>query len=397
MTAREYIAPLAARLRTALADEKQRVNLLVLMGLAGLVLLAFSAWLPADDAAQPAPAAVQETAADYAAQLESRLTALIRRVDGAGNTAVMVTLESGSESVYATDTDRDGGSTHVLLGSGGADGLVETVQTPRVLGVAVVCEGGGTAAVQKPRDRAGGGTDRRRRQPYHRSKDGIDQRRGGQTMKQLTAKLKSRGATAAVLTLALGAAVYLNWSFSRGAPPSLLVSDTTADAVETAAAAPVTDQLAVEAAAGAEDTETSAVDDADKNYGEAQLVSVNQDSGTEFFESARLTRSKARDEALDTLKKSLKDAGLTKEEKDALTSELSARISNITLETKLETLIKSKGFPDCVVNLEGSKANVTVMTENDALTAEEVTRVRDALLSQCKGLTAQDITIVEVK
>lgn len=148
MTARECIAPLAARLRTALADEKQRVNLLVLMGLAGLVLLAFSAWLPADDAAQPAPIAAQETAADYAAQLESRLTALIRRVDGAGDTAVMVTLESGSESVYATDTDRDGGSTHVLLGSGGADGLVETVQTPRVLGVAVVCEGGGTAAVQ---------------------------------------------------------------------------------------------------------------------------------------------------------------------------------------------------------------------------------------------------------
>lgn len=216
-------------------------------------------------------------------------------------------------------------------------------------------------------------------------------------MKQLTAKLKSRGTTAAVLTLALGAAVYLNWSFSRGAPPSLLVSDTTADAVETAAAAPVTDPLAVEAAAAAEDTETSAVDDADKNYGEAQLVSVNQDSGTEFFESARLTRSKARDEALDTLKKSLKNAGLTKEEKDALTTELSARISNITLETKLETLIKSKGFPDCVVNLEGSKANVTVMTENDALTAEEVTRVRDALLNQCKGLTAQDITIVEVK
>lgn len=147
MTAREYIAPLAARLRTALADEKQCVNLLVLMGLAGLVLLAFSAWLPADDAAQPAPA-VQETAADYATQLESRLTALIRCVDGAGDTAVMVTLESGSESVYATDTDHDGGSTHVLLGSGGADGLVETVQTPRVLGVAVVCEGGGTAAVQ---------------------------------------------------------------------------------------------------------------------------------------------------------------------------------------------------------------------------------------------------------
>ena len=42
MTAREYIAPLAARLRTALADEKQRVNLLVLMGLAGLVPVSYT-------------------------------------------------------------------------------------------------------------------------------------------------------------------------------------------------------------------------------------------------------------------------------------------------------------------------------------------------------------------
>ena len=215
-------------------------------------------------------------------------------------------------------------------------------------------------------------------------------------MKQVSAKLKNRGATAAVLMLALGAAVYLNWSFSREAPPSLVVSDTVGEAVETSAAVSeiLTDPLAVETAA---DAEPAAEELGDKNYGEAQLVSVNQDSGTEFFESARLTRSKARDEALDTLKKSLKDAKLSDAEKDQLTTELSARISNITLETKLETLIKSKGFADCVVNLEGSKANVTVMTENDALTAEEVTRIRDALLNQCKGLTAQDITIVEVK
>ena len=215
-------------------------------------------------------------------------------------------------------------------------------------------------------------------------------------MKQLSAKLKSRGATAVVLTLALGAAVYLNWSFSREAPPSLVVSDTAGEAVETSAqgAEPITDPLVLETAAGADTQMMSAEETAN---GEAQLVSVNKDSGTEFFESARLTRSKARDEALDTLKKSLKDTKLTSEEKEQLTTQLSDRISNITLETKLETLIKSKGFTDCVVNLEGSKANVTVMTESDALTAEEVTRIRDALLSQCKGLTAQDITIVEVK
>ena len=214
-------------------------------------------------------------------------------------------------------------------------------------------------------------------------------------MKQVSAHLKSRGATAAVLTLALGAAICLNWSFSRNAPAELTMPDT----VETSAGAavPITDPLAVETVTEADDAEAAADDTADKNYGEAQLVSVNKDSGTEFFEAARLTRSKARDEALDTLKKSLKDAKLTAEEKTQLTEELSTRINNITLETKLETLIKAKGFADCVVNLEDSKANVTVMTESDALTAEEVTRIRDVLLGQCKRLTAQGITIVEVK
>ena len=54
MTARERLAPLAARLRATLADEKQRVNLLVCMGLAGLLLLAVSSWLPADSSTQSA-------------------------------------------------------------------------------------------------------------------------------------------------------------------------------------------------------------------------------------------------------------------------------------------------------------------------------------------------------
>lgn len=151
MTARTYSEALTAKLRTALSDEKKRVNLLIGIGLAGLLLLAVSAWLPTDSAKSTQPmqtAPVSDSSDNYAARLEERLTALISAVDGAGKTTVMVTLESGSESVYATDTDSDGASTHVLLGSGGADGLVETVQTPRILGVAVVCEGGGTAAVQ---------------------------------------------------------------------------------------------------------------------------------------------------------------------------------------------------------------------------------------------------------
>ena len=192
--------------------------------------------------------------------------------------------------------------------------------------------------------------------------------------------------TAAALALALGGAVYLNYSFSQAVP----------ETVSTAASAQTT-ALEEEAVAvldpltGQEATETG------KNYGEAQLVSVSKDSGTEFFEAARLARTKARDEALDALKKSLKNAQLTDDEKTALTEQLNAQVNNITVESALETLIKAKGFADCVVMLDGDKVSVTVMTENDALTADEVTRIRDVVLSQLKGCKAQDITVVEVK
>lgn len=57
----------------------------------------------------------------------------------------------------------------------------------------------------------------------------------------------------------------------------------------------------------------------------------------------------------------------------------------------------SKGFADCVVSIGEGRADITVMTENDALTADEVTRIRDAVLGKCKGLSAQDITVVEVR
>lgn len=211
-------------------------------------------------------------------------------------------------------------------------------------------------------------------------------------------KPHTRQATAAALALALGAAVYLNWSFARAAPRDLTVGTVTDDTVQEVAAVvdPLTEE-SQEVAAPVDDTAADTQQPAGKNYGEAQMVSVNKNSGAEFFESARLARTKARDEALDTLKKSLKDAKLTEAEKKSLTEDLAAQVGNITLETKLETLIKSKGFADCVVDLEGGKANVTVMTENDALTAAEVARIRDALLKQCEGLSAQDITIVEVK
>ncbi|HIX18087.1 MAG TPA: SpoIIIAH-like family protein [Candidatus Gemmiger faecavium] len=218
-------------------------------------------------------------------------------------------------------------------------------------------------------------------------------------------KQAGRGMTMLALTAALGAAVYLNWSFSQQTPQTISADDTAQDAVSVSAEADAEtqavqgeaeDTVAVYDPLTAED-ETVSQETADKNYGEAQLVSVSEDTGDEFFESARLSREKSRDEALDTIEKTLKNSSLSDEEKQTMTDTLKAQITNIETESELETLIKAKGFVDCVVMLDGTSANVTVMTENDALTAAEVTKIRDIILSKCGEIKAQDITVVEVK
>lgn len=137
--------------KALLSDEKRRVNLLVAIGALGLLLLAFSEWIPESttpEHTEPQPI-TEATQQDYASQLESRLQSLIAQVDGAGAVEVMVTLENGEESIYATDeqTSADGSTSvsHVIVSD---EGLIETTQTPQVLGVAVVCEGGDIVAVQ---------------------------------------------------------------------------------------------------------------------------------------------------------------------------------------------------------------------------------------------------------
>ena len=147
MTAKQSIAWLQA----AWKDDKKRINLLLVSGLAGMLLLCMSEWLPAGQSTQNAAQSSQQsqTAAEYEQQLETRLAALIRAMDGAGETVVMVTLDCGEETTYAADTRTEKTSedtrssaasqrTHLLAGA-----------QPQVRVVAVLCQGGGNAGTQR--------------------------------------------------------------------------------------------------------------------------------------------------------------------------------------------------------------------------------------------------------
>lgn len=195
----------------------------------------------------------------------------------------------------------------------------------------------------------------------------------------------TRKATAITLAAALVIAVYLNWQYARtGVTPEEDAVNVSAVSQETV---PVTDELM---------TEAEAVSSANKNYGEAQLVSVANNSGSKFFEEARLKRTKAHDEAMDSIQKALKSASLSAEEKKEYTSQLTGNLADLNAENEIETLVKAKGFADCLCFLQSGRADLTVMTSGDALTAAQVAQIRDIVLSK-SSVTAQNITVVEVK
>ena len=137
-------------IKALLGNDKKILNLLIVLGVAGMILLAVSEWLPqkSSNISAPVEAAepVKTAGSGYVSALESRLSALIAQVSGAGRVKVMVTLASGEDTVYAQDVetsaDGSGKQQHVLLDTGSAPALVETVDAPSVQGVAVVCDGG---------------------------------------------------------------------------------------------------------------------------------------------------------------------------------------------------------------------------------------------------------------
>ncbi len=184
------------------------------------------------------------------------------------------------------------------------------------------------------------------------------------------------------LLLALAVAVFLNWQYAESNTDYRMLEE---EAVMT--------ELTV---LSTENADEITEDELQRNYGDAQLVSLTQQESLEYFDEARLSRDKSRDEALEKMQKTLEDAELGEEEKSTLTATLSDTISSITVEDEIESLAKAKGFVECVVYIDGESANIAVMTKSSSLTQEEVMQLRDMVMSKT-DIEAKNIKIVEVK
>ena len=138
-----------------------KVKLLVLAGLAGMLCIGFSQLGGSGGGADP-PAAAAPTDAEYCAQLEEKIKALVTAITGDKACVVAVTLNTGTEYVYAnqvtTDTDvtennnsgqsttkesRKNAQEYIIIKSenGTEKPLTVTEKKPEVRGVAIVSSG----------------------------------------------------------------------------------------------------------------------------------------------------------------------------------------------------------------------------------------------------------------
>ena len=168
-------------------------------------------------------------------------------------------------------------------------------------------------------------------------------------------KIKKRGAVYGVVALLLCTAAYLNWSYVE--PPADLLQTDSADS----------------AAATSDDGAAA---------------------GEDYFASSRLTREKARDEAVSTLKELSESADADETAKEDAASQISALAAASVQEANIESLIRAKGYADAVVMLSDGSANIVVSPPEGGLQADDVTKIRDIVVSET-GMSAGQIKIVE--
>lgn len=113
-----------------------------------LLLIIPQFFLPSKSAEEPQT----EDCTYYSERLEKKISELVAKATGSDSVSVVITLDGGSESLYAANTKSSEGSNakdYIILNKDGGEGGLAVGQIyPKVRGVAVVCSGGSSVSVQ---------------------------------------------------------------------------------------------------------------------------------------------------------------------------------------------------------------------------------------------------------
>jgi stage III sporulation protein AH len=157
----------------------------------------------------------------------------------------------------------------------------------------------------------------------------------------------------AALVLALGTAIFLNYTFTSGGGLNL-----------------------------------ASVFNPASSLGDASYVNKNV-SGTStntFFATARVDRQQARATSKDLLNTVTANANATELQKQSAVTAIEMIAKNISSEKNIETLVVAKGFADCVafISDNGSVTVVVKPKSGDTLSVGESAQIKDIVLNQAK-------------
>ena len=170
----------------------------------------------------------------------------------------------------------------------------------------------------------------------------------------------------AVLVIALGAAVYLNYFFS-GAQ----VTPTGGSSAETSNAG-------------------------DRHLGDSVFVSGKTSTPPEsadYFQTARQNREAARDEAVELIKDVFNSAKSSADERKSADAQVKAIAAATEQESKIESLIMAKGFKDCIAYIDDGECQVVVKGED--LQTQEMLQITE-IVTGAAGIPAEKIKILAV-
>ena len=129
------------------------------------------------------------------------------------------------------------------------------------------------------------------------------------------------------------------------------------------------------------------------NITEGNNTQVNKPEEEEsYFAMAQLNRATAYDTAYNTLLAVTTSATATEEAKDAAFMEITTLAANKQAEANIETLIKAKGFADCVAVI--SDGHIDVVVKSSGLEANQRAQIQEIVLKQA-SIAPSNITIIE--
>ena len=130
------------------------------------------------------------------------------------------------------------------------------------------------------------------------------------------------------------------------------------------------------------------------NYTADDVAASNSanDDVENYFASTLLDRQRARDEALEVLRTVVASSEALETTKTQALEDISVIAMDIERESNIETLVKAKGFEDCIAVISGNTVNVIVKT--NGLLPGEVAQIKEIVYEQT-GTEPVNVKIIE--